>query len=117
MKNFCKTINDLKDIYRCYSTNGKGAPDFNELGEYEKSQLLDAAMNDYAKNKIDLRYELVVESPIFQKIVESIHAIAKNKLQSKHEELLKSVGAELYEASLESIEPLYNKYKDIKDAY
>ena len=78
---------------------------FDRLSDVEKDMLLDAAMNDYAKNTIDLRYELVVESPNFQRIVEMVHGMAKNPCEQDFAEL----GRQLYQSTLFAIENTVDK--------
>lgn len=78
---------------------------FDRLSDIEKDMLLNAAMNDYAKQAIDLRYELLVESPNFQRVVELVHAAAKNPSEQDFAEL----GRQLYQSTLFAIEGSVDK--------
>lgn len=105
MTQLTKTIRNI--VEADYANNGYISQklNFDRLGDVEKDMLLNAAMNDYAKQAIDLRYELVVEGANFQRIVEMIHAAAKNPSDKDFAEL----GRQLYQSTLFNIEDMVDK--------
>lgn len=80
---------------------------FATLNDAERDLLLNAVMNDYTAAGRDLRYELIVESPNFQHIVEFVHGLAKNQddLCGRYREL----GELVYQNTLSGIEEMVDK--------